>query len=170
MTATHKRGVHANSFHASIKAWLFLRPVTQEMAPSPMFISRPNGWNENIVAALLIRKRSTGFRRVVAAGRSGRVGGHEAGSGRSPAAGGKHASGRRHRRFNVRGPMLRTGERMVPWSYARRSPLLSWLGWDILSLPGIAEAADRLADGAARPVRTAHRATSAAGGHAPARL
>jgi len=41
--------------------------------------------------------------------------------------------------FHARGASSRPSMRIELWAYSRRNPFLPWLGWDILSLPGIAE-------------------------------
>ena len=41
--------------------------------------------------------------------------------------------------FHARGASSRPAMRIEIWAYSRRNPFLPWLGWDLLSLPGIAE-------------------------------
>jgi hypothetical protein len=41
--------------------------------------------------------------------------------------------------FHARGPSLRPSTRVEIWAYGRRNPFLPWTGFDALSLPGIAE-------------------------------
>ncbi len=41
--------------------------------------------------------------------------------------------------FHARGASSGPSVRIELWAYSRRNPFLPWLGWDILSLPGIAE-------------------------------
>lgn len=41
--------------------------------------------------------------------------------------------------FHARGRAHRPSVRIEIWAYSRRNPFIPWLGWDILSLPGIAE-------------------------------
>ncbi|PKP95433.1 MAG: phytanoyl-CoA dioxygenase [Alphaproteobacteria bacterium HGW-Alphaproteobacteria-14] len=139
-----QEAVHADSFHASMKAWLFLRPVTQEDGPftyvrgSHRFTRERMEWEYRRSLAdpkVIDRLSARGSPRVDQAGLAAmKLGPAEA----LPVAentlvvadtGGFHA----------RGPALRTGERVELWSYARRNPFLPWLGGDILSLPGIAE-------------------------------
>lgn len=41
--------------------------------------------------------------------------------------------------FHARGVSAKPGQRVEIWSYARRNPFIPWIGLDFLSLPGIAE-------------------------------
>lgn len=41
--------------------------------------------------------------------------------------------------FHARGRAHRPSVRIEIWAYSRRNPFIPWLGWDIFSLPGIAE-------------------------------
>jgi len=41
--------------------------------------------------------------------------------------------------FHARGAASRPSMRIEIWAYSRRNPFLPWLGWDLLSLPGLAE-------------------------------
>ncbi len=136
--------VHADSFHSSMKAWLFLRPVAVEDGPftyvrgSHRFTSERIKWEYQrslLDPASIDRLSARGSPRIDDAGL--------AAIGFAPAeplavventlvvadtAG-----------FHARGPAQRPGERVEIWSYARRNPFLPWLGGDLLSLPGIAE-------------------------------
>lgn len=136
--------VHADSFHASMKAWLFLRPVEQEDGPftyvrgSHRFTPQRVDWEHARSLAdpkEIDRLSARGSPRIDEAGLEK--------LGLAPAealpvaentlvvadTGGFHA----------RGPASRSGERVEIWSYARRNPFFPWLGGDLLSLPGIAE-------------------------------
>lgn len=135
--------VHADSFHASMKAWLFLRPVAQEDGPFT-YVRASHRFTPERIAWEYRRSLAdpTAIDRLSARG-SPRI--DDAGLAEmklSPAealpvdentlvvadTGGFHA----------RGAALRPGERVEIWSYARRNPFLPWLGGDALSLPGIA--------------------------------
>lgn len=69
--------------------------------------------------------------------------------------------------FHARGPSSRPSKRIEIWAYSRRNPFLPWLGWDALSLPGIAErrisllwsARDRLKKWIGQPWRAVGRIT-----------
>lgn len=41
--------------------------------------------------------------------------------------------------FHARGASAKPSMRVELWAYSRRNPFVPWLGWDILSLPGVAE-------------------------------
>lgn len=136
--------LHADAFHSSMKAWLFLNPVEQDEAP---FTYVP-GSHRNTQARMdweyrrsLVDPRS--LERLSARG-SPRAKQSDLDEMDLPTAvalsvpantlivadtGGFHA----------RGPSARPVERVEIWSYSRRNPFLPWLGWDLLSLPGIAE-------------------------------
>lgn len=136
--------VHADSFHASMKAWLFLNPVSEEQGPFS-YVRGSHRFN----AARLAWEHQRSLRDPVAIDRlsargSPRVRDEElATMGFKPAeplalpantlvvadTGGFHA----------RGAAAIPGERVEIWSYARRNPFLPWTGGDLLSLPGIAE-------------------------------
>ncbi|MGE4429389.1 MAG: phytanoyl-CoA dioxygenase family protein [Sphingobium sp.] len=69
--------------------------------------------------------------------------------------------------FHARGHSSRPSKRIEIWAYSRRNPFLPWLGWDVLSLPGIAErripalwsVRDRLKKWLGQPWRTVGRIT-----------
>lgn len=136
--------VHADSFHASMKAWLFLRPVSEEAGPftyvrgSHRFTPERMDWEYRRSLSdprAIDRLSARGSPRVNSATLAEmKLGDAEA----IPVAentlvvadtGGFHA----------RGAAQRSGERVEIWSYARRNPFLPWLGGDLLSIPGIAE-------------------------------
>ncbi|AIT82806.1 phytanoyl-CoA dioxygenase family protein [Novosphingobium pentaromativorans] len=139
-----QESVHADSFHASMKAWLFLNPVSVEEGPFT-YVRGSHRFDE---ARLAWEKRRSlrdpkAIDRLSARG-SPRVTPQDLedmGLGQAeplalPAntlvvadTGGFHA----------RGKAESSGERVEIWSYARRNPFLPWLGGDLLSLPGIAE-------------------------------
>lgn len=136
--------LHADSFHASMKAWLFLNPVAADEGPftyvraSHRFTRERLDWEH---------RRSLSDPRAIdrlSARGSPRVNGADLAAMKLDQAeplplpgntlvvadtGGFHARGR------AAGP----GERVEIWSYARRNPFLPWLGGDLLSVPGIAE-------------------------------
>lgn len=136
--------VHADSFHASMKAWLFLNPVTQEDGPftyvrgSHRFTAERIAWEYERSLAdpkVIDRLSARGSPRVDHDDLSAMNLG-EAEALALPAntlvvadTGGFHA----------RGAAQRKGERVEIWSYARRNPFLPWLGGDLLSLSGLAE-------------------------------
>ena len=136
--------VHADSFHSSMKAWLFLRPVAEEdgtftyVRGSHRFTPERMAWEYERSLAdprSIDRLSARGSPRVdTATLKRMKLGEAE----KLPVAentlvvadtGGFHA----------RGSATRPGERVEIWSYARRNPFQPWLGGDLLSLPGIAE-------------------------------
>ena len=136
--------LHADSFHASMKAWLFLRPVAQEDGPftyvrgSHRFTPERLDWEHRRSLA-----DPNSIDRLSARG-SPRVDAEELAQMRLPEPEGlalpentlvvADTGG-----FHARGAALRAGERVELWSYSRRNPFLPWLGGDLLSLPGLAE-------------------------------
>lgn len=139
-----QQDLHADSFHASMKAWLFLNPVRTEDGPftyvrgSHRFTPERLDWEYR---RSLVDPQATD--RLSARG-SPRVGSQDLAEMKlgepeglpMPAntlivadTGGFHA----------RGPAQQPGERVELWSYSRRNPFLPWLGGDLLSLPGLAE-------------------------------
>lgn len=139
-----QEALHADSFHSSLKAWLFLNDVTIEDGPftyvpgSHRFTPERLDWE---------RARSVAdpvtIDRLSARG-SPRIAEHELANMGLPMPRKLAVSANTlvvadTVGFHARGPASRSGERVEIWSYARRNPFLPWLGWDLGSLPGIAE-------------------------------
>jgi hypothetical protein len=136
--------LHADSFHSSLKAWLFLNPVSDEEGPftyvrgSHRFTPERLDWE---------RRRSLSDPRAIdrlSARGSPRVPSQELaamklGEAEALAVAGNTLVVADTVGFHARGVSLSPGERVEIWSYARRNPFLPWLGGDLLSLPGIAE-------------------------------
>ncbi|WP_072675268.1 phytanoyl-CoA dioxygenase family protein [Erythrobacter sanguineus] len=153
--------LHADSFHSSLKAWLFLNPVAVEEGPftyvagSHRFTPERLAWE---------RARSVADPRAIdrlSARGSPRVGASELAAMKLPPASALAVDANTlvvadTVGFHARGPSLRPGERVELWSYARRNPFLPWLGGDPSSLPGIAERRVglvwRVRDGLARQI------------------
>ena len=136
--------VHADSFHASMKAWLFLKPVKEEDGPftyvrgshrftperleweyrrslaDPKAIDRLSARGSPRVDASVLKQMNLGEAEKLPVAANTLVVADTGG-------------------FHARGPAQRAGERVEIWSYARRNPFLPWLGGDLLSIPGIAE-------------------------------
>ncbi|MFM6832763.1 MAG: phytanoyl-CoA dioxygenase family protein [Novosphingobium sp.] len=136
--------LHADSFHSSLKSWLFLNPVADDEGPfsyvrgSHRFTPQRLAWE---------RRRSLADPRAIdrlSARGSPRVGPEDLRAMDLPDA---EALGVPANTlvvadtvgFHARGASVRSGERVELWSYARRNPFLPWLGGDLLSLPGVAE-------------------------------
>ncbi len=156
--------LHADSFHSSLKAWLFFNPVSEGGGPftyvpgSHLFTPKRLAWE---------RERSLADHRAIdrlSARGSPRIDEDSLATLGLP----------RPRAivvpantlvvadtvgFHKRGAPQQPGERVELWSYARRNPFLPWLGGDPSSLPGIAErrvplvwlARDRLAKWIGQP-------------------
>ncbi len=136
--------VHADSFHASMKAWLFLKPVTEEDGPftyvrgshrftpermeweyrrslaDPKSIDRLSARGSPRVDGSVLQQMNLGEAEKLPVAENTLVVADTGG-------------------FHARGPAQGAGERVEIWSYARRNPFLPWLGGDVLSIPGIAE-------------------------------
>jgi hypothetical protein len=136
--------LHADSFHSSLKSWLFLNPVAADEGPftyvrgSHRFTPERLDWE---------RRRSLSDPRSIdrlSARGSPRVSSRDLaamklGEAEALAVPGNTLVVADTVGFHARGASLRPGERVEIWSYARRNPFLPWLGGDLLSLPGIAE-------------------------------
>lgn len=136
--------VHADTFHPTVKAWLFLTDVAADEGPfayvpgshrltperlaweRAMSIKAPGGVDrlsakgsfriaEDELAALGLPRP-----RLFAVPANTLVVGDTFG-------------------FHARGPSVRASTRVEIWAYGRRNPFLPWTGLDWQSLPGIAE-------------------------------
>lgn len=136
--------LHADSFHSSLKAWLFLNPVEADEGPftyvrgSHRFTPERLAWEH---------RRSLPAPRTIdrlSARGSPRVSAEDLAAMKLDAAETLAVPGNTlvvadTLGFHARGASVSQGERVEIWSYARRNPFLPWLGGDLLSLPGIAE-------------------------------
>ncbi|WP_267419129.1 phytanoyl-CoA dioxygenase family protein [Sphingomonas sp. GC_Shp_1] len=136
--------LHADTFHATVKAWLFLTDVAEDEGPfvyvpgSHRMTPRRLAWEKERsirASAGLDRLSSRGSLRIDA-GELAALGLPAPQAFAVPAntlvvadtAG-----------FHARGPSVRPSMRIEIWTYGRRNPFLPWTGFDALSLPGIAE-------------------------------
>lgn len=156
--------LHADSFHSSLKAWLFFNPVALEDGP---FTYVPGSHRFTLERLAWERGRSLADPKAIdrlSARGSPRIGERDLAAMKLPAARALAVPGNTlvvadTVGFHARGPSARAGERVELWSYARRNPFLPWLGGDPSSLPGIAErrvavvwtARDRLAKWIGQP-------------------
>lgn len=142
--ADPQEAVHADSFHSSLKAWLFLNPVAADEAP---FTYVPGSHRFDDPRLDWEYRRSLAdphaIDRLSARGSPRATDADLAAMGLAPPqplgvpentlvvadTGGFHA----------RGASARPVERVEIWSYARRNPFLPWTARDPLSLPGLAE-------------------------------
>ncbi len=136
--------LHADTFHSSLKSWLFLNSVSDDQGPftyvpgSHRFTPQRLAWEH---------QRSLADPRTIdrlSARGSPRVGAQElADMGLPPpvpvAVAANTLVVADTVGFHARGACEQSGERVEIWSYARRNPFLPWLGADLFSLPGIAE-------------------------------
>lgn len=156
--------LHADSFHSSLKAWLFFNPVNADEGP---FTYVPGSHRLTPERLAWERARSVADPRAVdrlSARGSPRIAESQLESLRLPSSRGLAVPANTlvvadTVGFHCRGTSRRPGERVELWSYARRNPYLPWLGGDPSSLPGIAErrvgliwaARDRLAQWIGQP-------------------
>ncbi|OYX65266.1 MAG: phytanoyl-CoA dioxygenase [Sphingomonadales bacterium 32-64-17] len=136
--------IHADSFHASMKAWLFLRPVAQEDGPftyvrgSHRFTPERLDWEHRRSLAdphSIDRLSARGSPRATADDLAQMQLSEPEGLALPENTLVVADTGG----FHARGAASRPGERVELWSYSRRNPFLPWLGGDLLSLPGLAE-------------------------------
>ena len=136
--------LHADSFHSSLKAWLFFNPVSEADGP---FTYVPGSHRFTPERLAWERERSLAdplaIDRLSARG-SPRIGTRELAAMKLPAPRAFAVPGNTlvvadTVGFHARGPSAGAGERVELWCYARRNPFLPWLGGDASSLPGIAE-------------------------------
>jgi hypothetical protein len=136
--------LHADSFHSSLKAWLFLNPVEADEGPftyvrgSHRFTPERLAWEHRRSLPdprTIDRLSARGSPRVSAED----LAAMKLGAAETMAVPGNTLVVADTLGFHARGASVRPGERVEIWSYARRNPYLPWLGGDLLSLPGIAE-------------------------------
>lgn len=135
---------HADTFHPSIKAWLFLTDVAEDEGPfcyvpgSHLLTPERIAWEREMSIGAALRKDSYSARGsfraspedlermklpkpvAFAVPANTLVVGDTVG-------------------FHARGLSVRPSRRVEIWAYGRRNPFLPWAGLDLLSLPGIAD-------------------------------
>lgn len=136
--------LHSDTFHATVKAWLFLTDVAEDEGP---FVYVPGSHRMTAERLTWEKARSvrasSGLDRLSSRG-SLRIAADELAALGLPAPKAfavpantlvvADTSG-----FHARGPSVRPSTRIEIWSYGRRNPFVPWTGLDALSLPGIAE-------------------------------
>lgn len=136
--------LHADSFHSSLKAWLFLNPVAEDEGPfvyvrgSHRFTRERLDWEHRRSLAdpqAIDRLSARGSPRVSDVD----LAAMKLAPAEALAVPGNTLVVADTLGFHARGEAARPGERVEIWSYARRNPFLPWLGGDLLSLPGVAE-------------------------------
>lgn len=139
-----QESLHADTFHSSLKSWLFLNPVAADEGPfsyvrgSHRFTPERLEWEyqRSLADPHQVDKLS--------ARGSPRATADDLAAMKLPPAEGLALPANTlvvadTVGFHARGASARPGQRVEIWSYARRNPFLPWTGLDFLSLPGIAE-------------------------------
>lgn len=142
--ADPQESLHADAFHSSLKAWLFLNPVEADEAP---FRFVPGSHRMEGGRLAWEYRRSLADPRAIdrlSARGSPRVGPSDLAEMGLPGATALAVPANTlvvadTVGFHARGASVRPVERVEIWSYSRRNPFLPWLGADVLSLPGVAE-------------------------------
>lgn len=136
--------LHADTFHPTVKAWLFLTDVAEDEGP---FTYVPGSHRATPARLAWERARSLeapeGLDRLSARG-SLRIRAEELAAiglpqPRALAVPANTLVVADTFGFHARGPSARPTTRVEIWAYGRRNPFLPWAGLDLLSLPGIAE-------------------------------
>lgn len=133
--------LHSDTFHPTVKAWLFLSDVGVEDGPfvyvpgSHRINRRRLAWlrRQSIDARSLDRMSARGSLRVsLAALRRMGYPEPQAFAVKKNTLVVADTSG-----FHARGESGHASRRMEIWGYGRRNPFLPWTGWDIQGLPGL---------------------------------
>ncbi|PXA83378.1 phytanoyl-CoA dioxygenase [Nostoc sp. 3335mG] len=136
--------LHADTFHPTVKAWLFLTDVAEDEGP---FVYVPGSHRMTPARRAWEKARSIlardGLDRLSSRG-SLRIAPEElAGLGlpepRAFAVPANTLIVADTSGFHARGPSVRASTRIEIWTYGRRNPFLPWTGLDLASRPGIAE-------------------------------
>lgn len=133
--------LHSDTFHPTVKAWLFLTDVGQD---DGAFVYVPGSHRINRRRLAWLRRQSMlakSLDRLSARG-SLRVSQEEVR--RMGYAEPRVFSVKRNTLvvadtsgFHARGPSDHPATRIEIWGYARRNPFLPWVGWDIQGMPGL---------------------------------
>ncbi len=135
--------LHADTFHPTAKAWLFLTDVAADAGPFVYVPGSHRATPARLAWERAMSLRATGMDRMSSRG-SPRIEADElAGLGLpAPVSFAVPANtlivadtfG-----FHARGPAARPSIRVEIWAYGRRNPFVPWTGLDLSGLPGIAE-------------------------------
>jgi Phytanoyl-CoA dioxygenase (PhyH) len=137
--------LHADTFHPSVKAWLFLTDVARDEGPfvfvpgSHLMTERRLAWEQEMsirAAENSDRYSARGSFRIMP-NELERLG---LGPPQAFAVPANTLVVADTVGFHARGLSARPSKRVEIWAYGRRNPFLPWTGLDLLSLPGIAEA------------------------------
>jgi hypothetical protein len=149
---THRAGpdadpqntLHADAFHPSMKAWLFLTDVAPEDGPlnyvagAHRLTAQRLAWDhaKALQAPAHVDRLSARGSLRIGKEELAQLGLPEPTAFAVPA---NTLIVADMFGFHARGPAARPSVRVEIWAYARRNPFLPWTGLDIASLPGIAE-------------------------------
>lgn len=133
--------VHADCFHPSMKAWLFLHDVEEDLGPfvyvpgSQRQTPRRLAWEKrmSVLASKLDRLSARGSFRV----RPGDLKRMRLPEPQRFAVPANTLVVADTSGFHARGASARPSVRVEIWAYARRNPFLPWVGLDPWSLPGL---------------------------------
>jgi hypothetical protein len=146
--------LHADTFHATVKAWLFLTDVGEDAGP---FTYVPGShrltpqrldweWRKSIAARAAddVETQEGSFR--VEPGELGELGLPPPRRFAVPA---NTLIVADTMGFHARGPSTSPSARVEIWAYGRRNPFIPWLGWDPVAMPFVKPRAVRLSWSAA---------------------
>lgn len=140
-----QEALHADTFHATVKAWYFLTDVAEDEGPFTYVPGSHRLTPERIAwERERSRRAAAGTLDHLSARGSMRIGEEElAALGLPPprafAVPANTLVVADTHGFHARGPSARPSTRVEFWAYGRRNPFLPWTGGDLTSLPGIAE-------------------------------
>ena len=135
--------LHADTFHPTVKAWLFVTDVAHDEGPlsyvagSHRLTPARLAWERarSVAGASLDRLSARGSLRIEAD--------ELAALGLPPptvfAVRANTLVVADTHGFHARGPSVRPSTRVEIWAYGRRNPFLPWTGLDVTGLPGLAE-------------------------------
>jgi len=136
--------LHADTFHPTVKAWLFVTDVAEDEGP---FVYVPG--SHRMTRERLDWEKDRSVRASTSLDRLSSRGSLRISREELPALGLPEPHGfavpantlvvADTSGFHARGPSARPSMRIEIWSYGRRNPFLPWTGLDPSSLPGIAE-------------------------------
>jgi hypothetical protein len=141
--ADPQTALHADTFHPTVKAWLFLTHVAEDEGPfcyvpgSHRLTPARIAWErtKSLDAKKLDRLSSRGSLRI----ESNELAGLGLPPPRLFAVPANTLIVADTFGFHARGPSARPSVRVEIWAYGRRNPFLPWIGLDLLSMPGVAE-------------------------------
>ncbi len=140
-TKDPQTNLHSDSFHPSMKAWLFLNDVSEEEGP---FVYVPGSHILNDQRLAWERQRALTIEQADQLSKRGsfRIQTEELaalgyGQPQKFAVKANTLVIADTYGFHARGESARPSTRVEIWAFARRNPFLPWVGWDPASLPGV---------------------------------